>query len=116
MQYSIFALLFQFFSVLIYTGSLSFYLFGNPRFCKYSSHDVFALSFLFRLIFHFLYLCLYSAVPRVQFAVTYQKCDVHSCFLFSSNKVVDKEISEMKLSLNARARVVAESYLLAFTS
>ena len=26
---------------------------------------------------------------------------------------VDKEISEMKLSLNARARVVAESYLLA---
>jgi len=26
---------------------------------------------------------------------------------------VDKEISEMKLSLNARARVVAESYLIA---
>jgi actin related protein 2/3 complex, subunit 4 len=26
---------------------------------------------------------------------------------------VDKEISEMKLSLNARARVVAESYLAA---
>jgi hypothetical protein len=26
---------------------------------------------------------------------------------------VDKEISEMKLSLNARARVVAESYLTA---
>jgi hypothetical protein len=26
---------------------------------------------------------------------------------------VDKEISEMKLSLNARARTVAESYLLA---
>ena len=29
---------------------------------------------------------------------------------------VDKEISEMKLSLNARARVVAESYLLAVRS
>ena len=29
---------------------------------------------------------------------------------------VDKEISEMKLSLNARARVVAESYLLAVSS
>ena len=26
---------------------------------------------------------------------------------------VDKEINEMKLSMNARARVVAESYLLA---
>jgi actin related protein 2/3 complex subunit 4 len=26
---------------------------------------------------------------------------------------VDKEISEMKLSMNARARVVAESYLMA---
>lgn len=29
---------------------------------------------------------------------------------------VDKEISEMKLSLNARARVVAESYLAAVSS
>ena len=29
---------------------------------------------------------------------------------------VDKEISEMKLSLNARARVVAESYLSAVSS
>ena len=29
---------------------------------------------------------------------------------------VDKEISEMKLSLNARARVVAESYLAAVRS
>jgi len=28
---------------------------------------------------------------------------------------VDKEISEMKLSLNARARIVAESYLGTFT-
>ncbi len=27
---------------------------------------------------------------------------------------VDKEISEMKLSLNARARIVAESYLSQF--
>ncbi len=27
---------------------------------------------------------------------------------------VDKEISEMKLSLNARARIVAETYLLQF--
>lgn len=27
---------------------------------------------------------------------------------------VDKEISEMKLSLNARARIVAESYLTTF--
>ena len=26
---------------------------------------------------------------------------------------VDREISEMKLSLNARARIVAESYLIA---
>lgn len=29
---------------------------------------------------------------------------------------VDKEISEMKLSLNARARVVAESYLTAVST
>ena len=29
---------------------------------------------------------------------------------------VDKEISEMKLSLNARARVVAESYLTAVSA
>jgi hypothetical protein len=29
---------------------------------------------------------------------------------------VDKEISEMKLSLNARARIVAESYLTAVSS
>jgi actin related protein 2/3 complex subunit 4 len=29
---------------------------------------------------------------------------------------VDKEISEMKLSLNARARIVAESYLTAVRS
>jgi len=31
------------------------------------------------------------------------------CFRFMED--VDKEISEMKLSLNARARIVAESYL-----
>ncbi len=32
-------------------------------------------------------------------------------YLFRFMEEVDKEISEMKLSLNARARVVAESYL-----
>ena len=36
-------------------------------------------------------------------------CDSHCRFM----EEVDKEISEMKLSLNARARVVAESYLAA---
>ncbi|EKM59985.1 uncharacterized protein PHACADRAFT_250816 [Phanerochaete carnosa HHB-10118-sp] len=37
-------------------------------------------------------------------------------FIIQFMEEVDKEISEMKLSLNARARVVAESYLLAFNS
>jgi actin related protein 2/3 complex subunit 4 len=32
-------------------------------------------------------------------------------FIIEFMEEVDKEISEMKLSLNARARVVAESYL-----
>ncbi|KAI1796512.1 actin-like protein ARPC3 [Ganoderma leucocontextum] len=35
-------------------------------------------------------------------------------FIIQFMEEVDKEISEMKLSLNARARVVAESYLSAF--
>jgi len=35
----------------------------------------------------------------------------YSCARFMEE--VDKEISEMKLSLNARARIVAESYLTA---
>ncbi|KAH9895229.1 actin-like protein ARPC3 [Cubamyces lactineus] len=35
-------------------------------------------------------------------------------FIIQFMEEVDKEISEMKLSLNARARVVAESYLTAF--
>ena len=34
-------------------------------------------------------------------------------FIIQFMEEVDKEISEMKLSLNARARVVAESYLAA---
>ena len=34
-------------------------------------------------------------------------------FIIQFMEEVDKEISEMKLSLNARARVVAESYLTA---
>ncbi len=33
-------------------------------------------------------------------------------FIIQFMEEVDKEISEMKLSLNARARIVAESYLL----
>jgi actin related protein 2/3 complex subunit 4 len=33
-------------------------------------------------------------------------------FVIQFMEEVDKEISEMKLSLNARARIVAESYLL----
>ncbi|PCH43809.1 arp2/3 complex subunit [Wolfiporia cocos MD-104 SS10] len=37
-------------------------------------------------------------------------------FIIQFMEEVDKEISEMKLSLNARARVVAESYLAAFNS
>jgi len=37
-------------------------------------------------------------------------------FIIQFMEEVDKEISEMKLSLNARARVVAESYLTAFAS
>lgn len=37
-------------------------------------------------------------------------------FIIQFMEEVDKEISEMKLSLNARARVVAESYLGAFNS
>ena len=32
-------------------------------------------------------------------------------FIIQFMEEVDKEISEMKLSLNARARIVAESYL-----
>ncbi len=32
-------------------------------------------------------------------------------FIIQFMEDVDKEISEMKLSLNARARIVAESYL-----
>jgi ARP2/3 complex 20 kDa subunit (ARPC4). len=36
---------------------------------------------------------------------------ITSCFRFMEE--VDREISEMKLSLNARARIVAESYLTA---
>ena len=32
-------------------------------------------------------------------------------FIITFMEEVDKEISEMKLSLNARARIVAESYL-----
>ncbi|CUA75413.1 Actin-related protein 2/3 complex subunit 4 [Rhizoctonia solani] len=35
-------------------------------------------------------------------------------FIIQFMEDVDKEISEMKLSLNARARIVAESYLTAF--
>lgn len=35
-------------------------------------------------------------------------------FLLRFMEEVDKEISEMKLSLNARARTVAESYLIQF--
>lgn len=34
-------------------------------------------------------------------------------FIIQFMEEVDKEISEMKLSLNARARIVAESYLTA---
>ncbi|KIO24557.1 hypothetical protein M407DRAFT_244408 [Tulasnella calospora MUT 4182] len=37
-------------------------------------------------------------------------------FIIQFMEDVDKEISEMKLSLNARARIVAESYLTAFGS
>ncbi|KAG8992662.1 Arp complex subunit [Tulasnella sp. 427] len=37
-------------------------------------------------------------------------------FIIQFMEDVDKEISEMKLSLNARARIVAESYLSAFGS
>lgn len=37
-------------------------------------------------------------------------------FIIHFMEEVDKEISEMKLSVNARARVVAESYLTAFNS
>ncbi|CAI2180723.1 6999_t:CDS:2 [Funneliformis geosporum] len=36
-------------------------------------------------------------------------------FIIQFMEEVDKEISEMKLSLNTRARTVAESYLLQFT-
>jgi actin related protein 2/3 complex, subunit 4 len=36
-------------------------------------------------------------------------------FIIQFMEEVDKEISEMKLSLNARARIVAESYLLQFS-
>lgn len=36
-------------------------------------------------------------------------------FIIQFMEEVDKEISEMKLSLNARARIVAESYLLQVT-
>ncbi|KAL7418565.1 Arp complex subunit [Cryptotrichosporon argae] len=36
-------------------------------------------------------------------------------FIIQFMEDVDKEISEMKLSLNARARIVAESYLSTFT-
>ncbi len=36
-------------------------------------------------------------------------------FVIQFMEEVDKEISEMKLSLNARARIVAESYLLQFS-
>ncbi|SPO37972.1 probable ARP2/3 complex 20 kDa subunit [Pseudozyma flocculosa] len=36
-------------------------------------------------------------------------------FIIQFMEEVDKEISEMKLSLNARARIVAESYLSTFT-
>lgn len=35
-------------------------------------------------------------------------------FIIQFMEDVDKEISEMKLSLNARARIVAESYLTTF--
>jgi actin related protein 2/3 complex subunit 4 len=37
----------------------------------------------------------------------------HLYFYTRFMEEVDKEISEMKLSLNARARIVAESYLTA---
>jgi len=37
-------------------------------------------------------------------------------FIIQFMEEVDREISEMKLSLNARARIVAESYLTAFNS
>jgi len=37
-------------------------------------------------------------------------------FIIQFMEEVDKEISEMKLSLNSRARIVAESYLIQFTS
>ena len=37
-------------------------------------------------------------------------------FIIQFMEEVDKEISEMKLSLNARARTVAESYLSAVSS
>ncbi|EIW82614.1 arp2 3 complex 20 kDa subunit [Coniophora puteana RWD-64-598 SS2] len=37
-------------------------------------------------------------------------------FIIQFMEDVDREISEMKLSLNARARIVAESYLLAFNA
>ncbi|KAG5353749.1 Actin- protein 2/3 complex subunit 4 [Termitomyces sp. Mn162] len=37
-------------------------------------------------------------------------------FIIQFMEEVDKEISEMKLSLNARARTVAESYLVAFST
>ena len=33
-------------------------------------------------------------------------------FIIQFMEEVDKEVSEMKLSVNARARIVAESYLL----
>lgn len=42
---------------------------------------------------------------------THSPCNADSGYRFMEE--VDKEISEMKLSLNARARVVAESYLAA---
>jgi len=37
-------------------------------------------------------------------------------FIIQFMEEVDKEISEMKLSLNSRARIVAESYLVAFSN
>ena len=50
----------------------------------------------------------------IQF-VLYRICILpwFSCMTLRFMEEVDKEISEMKLSLNARARVVAESYLVA---
>jgi hypothetical protein len=47
---------------------------------------------------------------RVGLAVILRRAAAHpACHRFMQD--VDKEISEMKLSLNARARIVAESYL-----